>query len=97
MKNTIEKKEVDINYQAAHAAHYKTKDLRKAMQLYKVLIDAHPSTKEAEYSRSQISNIARSVVSKEELLNAQIEMVHAHLDLQAPLGVDPIPSDSPAS
>lgn len=49
-------------YEAAHAAHYARNDLRKALELYKGIMAAHPSTREAECSRSQIKNIVRTAV-----------------------------------
>ena len=72
--------EAGQQYAAAHAAHYTTKDLQDALGLYQDVMVAHPDTPEAEYSRSQIQNIAHSVVPKQELLDAQVELALAHLE-----------------
>ena len=67
-------------YTAAHQVHYSTKDLSQALGLYCALIDAHPETEEAEYSRVQIQNIVTAVVPKQTLFDAQVELalVHVH-------------------
>lgn len=67
------------DYAAAHAMHYKDKDLNAALDLYQGVMTAHPDTPESGYSRSQIQNIAKSVVPKQELLDAEVAMAHAHL------------------
>ena len=61
-------------YAEAHAAHYTTKDLHKALDLYKGVMAAHPNTEEAEYSRTQMQNIVKSVVPKQNLLDAQVAL-----------------------
>lgn len=66
-------------YDKAHDAHYATKDLHQALGLYKGVMAAHPDTQEAEYSRTQMHNIVKSVVSKEDLLLAQVDLALAHL------------------
>lgn len=71
--------EANLQYAAAHAMHYKTKDLHKALDLYEGIIAAHPDTRVAEYSRIQIQNIAKNVVPKQELLDTEIAMARAHL------------------
>lgn len=78
--------QLDINpttahqkYEAAHEAHYTTKDLLTALELYMDLINEHPSAPEAEYARSQLQNIANSVVPKTEILRAHVGLALAHL------------------
>lgn len=66
-------------YLAAYAAHYTNKDLREAIELYVGVIAAHPRTQEATYSRSQIRNIVTSVVPRQELLDAELELALVHL------------------
>jgi hypothetical protein len=66
-------------YAVAYAAHYTTKDLRDALELYMGIMAGHPDTQEAGYSRSQIQNIANAVVPRQELVNAQVDLVLAHL------------------
>jgi hypothetical protein len=78
-------------YAAACATHYKTKDLREALKLYKDVMAAHPKTKEAEYSRSQIQNIVNAVVPKEELLDAQVDLVLTQLEHGDQPDVNPAP------
>lgn len=81
------------SYTAAHAAHYGSKDLRRALRLYEELVAAHPDTEEAGYSRSQIQNIARSVVPAQDLLAAQVALALTSIE-----SVDPAQATgSPAS
>ena len=83
--------EAGEQYAEAHAAHYTTKDLHEALGLYQGVMAAHPNTTEAEYSRSQLQNIATSVVPKQELLDAQVELTLAHLEHEGPPDVEPAP------
>jgi hypothetical protein len=79
MKNQTETTKAGQQYAAAYAMHYKNKNLNEALDLYEGLMAAHPDTNEAEYSRTQIQNIAKSLVPKQELLDAEIAMARAHL------------------
>ena len=79
MADKIAITEAGQQYAAAHAMHYKTKALHKALGLYEGVMAAHPDSHEAEYSRTQIQNIAKSVVPKQELLDAEMAMARAHL------------------
>ena len=79
MKKDPETTEIGKQYAAAYAVHYRTKDLKAAVELYRDIITAHPEAHEAEYSRSQIQNIAKSMVSKQALLDAEITLILAHL------------------
>jgi len=75
MRNETEQlTEAGKQYAEAYAAHYTTKDLHEALKLYKAIMAEHPNTKEAEYSRTQIQNIVQSVVPKQRLLDAQVEL-----------------------
>jgi hypothetical protein len=76
-------------YDEAYAAHYATKDLHQALGLYRGVIAEHPNTQEAEYSRTQMHNIANSLVSKEDLLSAQVELAFARLELEEELENEP--------
>jgi hypothetical protein len=71
-------------YGVAYAAQYSQRDLAVALQLYERLIASHPSAREAGYSRTQIQNIAGAIVPEQDLLDAQIELVFAHLESQTP-------------
>ena len=68
-------------YAEAHAMHYTTKNLHAALDLYKGLMAAHPETKEAEYSRTQIQNIVQNIVPKQKLLDAQVELAITYFRL----------------
>ncbi|KMY67708.1 hypothetical protein AAU61_07395 [Desulfocarbo indianensis] len=84
MRNEAAPTEVGNQYAAAHAMHYKTKDLDEALGLYEGVMAAYPDSPEAEYSRSQIQNIAKSVVPKEELVAAQVTVAREHLKFEGP-------------
>jgi hypothetical protein len=91
MSKDIVLTEAGQQYAAAYATHYTTKDLREALTLYKGVMAAHPKTKEAEYSRSQIQNIVNAVVPKKELLDAQVDLALAQLEHGDQPDVDPAP------
>ena len=74
MRKKTELTEAVKQYAKAYAVHYTIKNLHKAIDLYKGIMAAHPNTKEAEYSRTQIQNIVQSVVPKQRLLDAQVEV-----------------------
>ncbi len=78
MRNDTGRTEAGRQYAAAYAAHYTTKDLHEALELYGGVIVAHPKNQEAEYSRSQIQNIVNAVVPKQELFDAQVDLALAH-------------------
>lgn len=80
MQSDTEITEPKRQYAAAYAAHYTGRDLLLALQLYKQVVASYPSDPEAEYGRMQIQNIAHAVVPKQELLDAQIELVLAHFE-----------------
>ena len=91
MRNKTELTEAGKQYTEAYAVHYTTKDLHKAIDLYKGIMATHPNAKEAEYSRTQIHNIAKSVVPKEDLLAAHLALTLACLVRDAPSDVQPVP------
>ena len=78
MKSDTGLTEASRQYAAAHAAHYETKDLREALELYRGVLAAHPDSHEAGYSRSQIQNIIKKVVPERELFEAEVWMAMAH-------------------
>ena len=61
-------------YTAAHDAHHKAKELHEALTLYRMVMVAHPHTVEAKFSRVQIGSIVSSVVPKQALFNAQVDL-----------------------
>jgi len=66
-------------YARAYSAHYTEMDLGKALALYREILSAFAATREAEYARAQIRNIAHAVVPEPELLEAQIGLVLSRL------------------
>ena len=97
MKNDTVSTEAGRQYAAAHDAQYTTKDLHEALGLYRDVMAAHPDTQEAEYSWTQIHNIVKSVVPKQELLDAQVKLTFAHLKDEGPTDIEPAPVKPAAS
>ncbi len=79
MSSSTEPVEAGQQYAAAHAAHYTTKNLREALELYQSIVASYPNSQEAGYSRSQIQNIVNAVVPTQELFATQVDMALAHL------------------
>ena len=96
MKKNAQETEAGQQYTAAHEAHYTSKDLSKALKLYRVVIADHPETREAGYSWSQIQNIAGAVVPKQAIFDATVELVLAHKLPASSQGTEPN-SESPFS
>lgn len=84
MKNDTDLTEPDRQYAAAYAAHYTQRDLPVALQLYVKVMASHPGTQEADCARTQIQMIVNTVVPKQELLDAQIELAFAHFEHEGP-------------
>jgi hypothetical protein len=78
MRNDTGPTEASQQYAAAYTAHYETKNLREALELYKGILATHPDTQEAGYSRSQILNIVKEVAPERELFEAQMGVAMAH-------------------
>jgi len=83
MRNDTALTEAGKQYAKAYAAHYTKKDFHEALELYKGIMAVHSNTKEAEYSRTQIQNIVQSVVPKQRLLDAQVELALTCLGSQS--------------
>ena len=80
MNNEAASTKAEQDYAAAHTAHYKTKDLTVALELYQGVMAVHTRTPLRPGIReSQIQNIAKSVVPKQELLDAEVAMARTHL------------------
>jgi hypothetical protein len=77
MRNETEHTEAGREYAAAYRAHYTEHDLPLALRLYKKLMVSHPNAQEAEFCRMQIQNVVNAVIPKQELLEAQLELVLA--------------------
>ena len=67
------------DYALAYEEHYTTKNLKEAIGLYRKVIDSYPESQEALFAQQQIANIAASVVSKQDMFDAQVKMVLARL------------------
>ena len=89
MKNINSDTKAGKQYTTAHDAHYKTKELPKAFQLYRDIIADHPDTKEAGYSLSQVHNIVKDVVPKQEVMDALVAMALDHFERDVPSDVKP--------
>lgn len=74
MKLTKEHAPAAEQYAVAYAKHYSEKDLSAALRSYDHLITTHPDAPEAECARSQIRNIAKSVIPAPELLAAELQL-----------------------
>lgn len=79
MKTDVLPTEASLEYAAAHAMHYATKDLREALELYGRILARYPNAPEAEYARVQIRNIADAVVPAPLVLDALVQLAIAHL------------------
>lgn len=80
MRNDMELTEAGRQYRAAYAAHYMGRDLPGALQLYMQVVALHPNAQEAGYSRSQVENIVKAVVPKQEILDAHLRLAVAHFE-----------------
>jgi hypothetical protein len=97
MRNVTELGVAAQQYAAAHAVHHTTKDLGKALGLYRGVMAEHPNTQEAGYSHTQIQNIVNRVVPKQDLLDAQVELALDHLAREERPDAAPVPVTSLAS
>jgi hypothetical protein len=82
------------SYALAYAIHYSQRDLLGALTAYDQVIGQHPTSPEADYSRSQMHNIARSVIPAQALLAAHVELARLHL--QQVGHADPASDDHPS-
>ena len=97
MREDTSQEKAVLQYAAAHAAHYKTKDLNEALELYSGVMTSHPDTHEAGYSRTQIQNIAKSLVPMQELLDAEKKLIRDYLEEKSTPLVGPAPPESSVS
>ena len=77
-----EVKSVDAvgSYATAYAAHYAYHDLPLALRQYQNILSTYPNAPEADYSRMQIQNIVNTLIPKQELMDAQIELVRIQFE-----------------
>lgn len=78
MNETTRNNEADMQYTEAHAEHYVAKDLLKAFDLYRNIIDTHPESQAAEFARGQVENIVSFLIPKEKIFNNHVDMALAH-------------------
>ncbi|MHC5075710.1 MAG: hypothetical protein ACYTFM_04705 [Planctomycetota bacterium] len=88
MENNTILTEAGQEYAAAYDAHYTSKDVHEAFVLYGRLIAAHPDTQEAKYSRTQVQNIVNTVVPKQEIMDALVELAVTHFEHDVPPDVE---------
>lgn len=74
------------NYAIAFAIHYVQEDLLAALRAYDQVIEHHPASPEADYSRAQMRNIVARVVPARELLASEVEAARRRL---TPSGTPP--------
>ncbi len=89
MSNRDKSSDAGRDYAEAYASHYGGRDLLTALRSYENVVSRHPNSPEAEYSRSQIRNIASLGVPQEALLTAWIDLAVRHLK---PDRADPAPA-----
>ena len=77
MNDNTEQTEAGRQYAVAYETHYKSQNLHIAFELYRKILADHPGTKEAGYAKSQIQNIVKTIVPKEERLDTQMDMAAA--------------------
>ena len=94
MKDKSSLTEAGQAYAAAYNAHYTAHDLPLALKLYRNLLTSHPDAAEADYSRMQVQNIVNAVVPKQELFDAQIDLVLTHFEHDLPLDVGRVATPS---
>ena len=87
--------EAGQQYAMAYDAHYTTKDMNKAFKLYGSIIAVHPDTDEAGYSRSQVQNIVNTVVPKQKVMDALVELALTHLEKDVPPDVEAASDSGP--
>ena len=80
MKNDRRFTEAGRLYSAVYTMQYTTKDLCKALELYKTVVVKHPNTKEARYAKSQIQTIVNASLPTEECLTVQMDLAAARFD-----------------
>ena len=80
LKNEAEQHKARDLYAAAYATHYESADLLAALGLYKSIVATCLGTREAEYARTQILNIANNAIPKQELFDVQIELALTNLE-----------------
>lgn len=83
MANEIRSTAAAREYAVAHEAHYGTRDLARALALYREVFTAYPDSAEAGYSQAQIQNITKGVVPQSELVAAQADLALAHIEAKS--------------
>lgn len=59
--------------------HYSQRDLLGALTAYDEVLERHPTSPEADYSRAQMHNIVKSVIPAPTLLASEVELARKQL------------------
>jgi hypothetical protein len=86
MKQTQPPTEAGLQYAEAYEAHYNSKNMHNAFLLYNRVIAAHPESRGAEYSRSQLQNILKAVVPKQKIAEFMQQLMVEHFEQTAAPG-----------
>jgi hypothetical protein len=68
------------SYARAYAMHYSQHDFLAALTAYADVVEHHPTSPEAGYSRAQMHNIVRSVIPASTLLASQVQLARTQLE-----------------
>jgi|GEM_PF-1443550 hypothetical protein len=66
-------------YATAYAAHYTTRSLNEALDLYEEVMITHPEAPEAGYAATQIRNIVEGAVPAQHLLETQTTLARTYI------------------
>ena len=80
MRKNNEVTEASQQYATAYAAHYNQGDLQRAFRLYTAIMASHPGSQEDGFSQMQIRNLAAALIPKQQLLDAQVELLRAYFE-----------------
>lgn len=83
MKTITPPTESGNRYDAAHKMHHTEQNPGGAVGLYAAIIAEYPDAPEAGYCQSQVMNIVKSVVPKDELLEVHVGLIRTHLAQKA--------------
>lgn len=79
METRDERSKATRHYEEAYEVHYRTRDLRRALEMYGGIMATHGKAPEVGYACSQIQNIVNSVVPKQDLLDVHVALALSRL------------------
>ena len=88
MENKTILTEAGQQYATAYDAHYTSKNMQKAFNLYGRVISEYPNAPEASYSRSQIQNIVNAAVPKQKTADTLAKLALAHFEQAEPQDIN---------